>query len=67
MQSGFKDMASSTYSTLHPAKSRMQHYILNWIVISRYRMVHCGIPKKTTVRCLLLVENFLKKINLIAS
>jgi len=58
---------ATTPDTGLPARGSMQHYILNWILISRYRMVRCGIPKKTTVRCLLAVENFLKKLHLLAS
>lgn len=48
-------------------KNRAQHYILNWIVISRYQMVRHGIPKKTTQRCLMVLENLLRKINIIDS
>lgn len=46
-------------------KNMIQHHILNWIVVSRYRMVHHGIPKSITLRYLVLLENFLKKINII--
>jgi len=59
-------MAPENYPA-YSMKNRMQHYILNWIVISRYKMVHRGIPKTTTQRYLVLLENFLKKINVIAS
>lgn len=46
-------------------KNRVQHYLLNWIVISRYHMVHRGIPKTITLRYLAFLENFLRKINII--
>jgi len=48
-------------------RSRMQHYILNWIVISRYQMVHHGLSKKATQRCLVKLESILRRINLINS
>ena len=56
-------------SNLHAlsVRERLQHYILNWLVISRYKMVHHGIPKETTVRCLMKIENFLKRLHLLAS
>ncbi len=47
-------------------KDKIQHHILNWIVISRYQMVHMGIPKKTTLRYLVLLENFLKRMNILS-
>lgn len=46
-------------------KSRLQHHILNWIVISRYQLVQRGVSKSATLRSLLLVEHLLKKIHLI--
>lgn len=46
-------------------KSRLQHHILNWIVISRYQLVQHGVSKKTTLRSLLLVEHLLRRIHLI--
>lgn len=48
-------------------KDRVQHYILNWIVISRYQMVHHGVSKNITQRYLGLLENILKRINIINS
>lgn len=59
-------MAAETHARVS-MKNRLQHHILNWIVISRYRMVHRGIPKTITQRCLVLLEVFLKRINLITS
>ncbi len=46
-------------------KNRVQHHLLNWIVISRYQMVHHGIPKNITLRYLVFLENLLKKINVL--
>ncbi len=46
-------------------QQRVQHHLLNWIVISRYRIIRYGIPKPVAVRSLLVVENILKKVNLI--
>jgi len=43
----------------------IQHHILNRIVVSLYRIVHHGVPKSITLRYLVLLENFLKKINII--
>ncbi len=53
---------NNTYST---RKSRLQHYLLNWILISRYQMVQYGIPKEMTVRSLSMLEYVLKKIRII--
>lgn len=46
-------------------KSRMQHHLLNWILISRYHLVQRGIPKALAQRYLSLLETFLKKINVV--
>ena len=46
-------------------RARIQHYVLNWILISRYQIAHLGVPKKTATRSMLAVENLLKRINLI--
>jgi hypothetical protein len=46
-------------------KSIIQHYLLNWILISRYHLVHRGIPKALALRYLSLFETFLKKINVV--
>jgi hypothetical protein len=50
-----------------PLKARVQHHLLNWIVISRYRIVRLGVPKAAAQRSLVALENLLKKINLITS
>jgi len=47
-------------------KDTIQHHLLNWIVIFRYRMVHHGIPKNATLKYLGNLENILKRLNLIA-
>ncbi len=46
-------------------KNKIQHHILNWIVASRYRMVHNGVSKNSTLRYLTFLENLLRKINII--
>jgi hypothetical protein len=46
-------------------KDKIQHHILNWIVISRYRMVHHGIPKIATLKYLGNLESILKRLNII--
>jgi len=46
-------------------RNSIQHHLLNWIVSSRYKMVQRGIPKRITLKYLLLLENFLKKVNII--
>ncbi len=55
------------FTDLHryKVKSTIQHYLLNWIVIFRYRMVHHGISKKATLIYLGNLENVLKKLNII--
>ncbi len=47
-------------------RDRLQHHLLNWIVIFRYRMVHHGISKNATLKYLGNLENILKKLNIIA-
>ena len=46
-------------------KDKIQHHLLNWIVIFRYRMVRHGISKNTTLKYLGNLENILKKLNII--
>lgn len=46
-------------------KNKIQHHILNWIVVSRYRMVHNGVPKNITLRYLTFLEKLLRKSNII--
>jgi len=46
-------------------KDKIQHYLLNWIMASRYNLVHRGIPKALALRYLTLLETFLKKINVL--
>ena len=55
------------FTDLHPytVKDKIQHHLLNWIVIFRYRMVHHGISKKATLIYLGSLENILKKLNII--
>ena len=47
-------------------RSKVQHYILNWIVISRYQMAHLGVPKQAVIRSLLHLEYLLRKINILS-
>jgi len=49
----------------YSVKDKIQHHVLNWIVIIRYRMVHHGIPKNLTLKSLGSLESLLKKMNLI--
>jgi len=46
-------------------KDKIQHHVLNWIVISRYKMVHRGIPKIATLKYLGNLESILKRLNII--
>jgi len=57
---------ASTHAKRCNLKDRLQHHLLNWIVIFRYRMVHHGISKNTTLKYLGSLENILKKLNIIA-
>lgn len=56
------------FTALHQCtlKDTIQHYLLNWIMISRYIMVHRGISKKTTLNYLGRLESTLKKLNIIS-
>ncbi|GEM_PF-987117 len=47
-------------------KDRLQHHLLNWIVVFRYRRVHHRISKKATLKYLSSLENILKTLNIIA-
>ncbi len=55
----------SRNTCLVSVKNRIQHHVLNWIVITRYQMVQRGFPKNATLKYLVMLENFLKKINVI--
>jgi len=46
-------------------RDRVQHYLLNWIMIFRYQMVHHGFSRNTTLKYLGSLESVLKKLNLI--
>ncbi len=47
-------------------RNRLQHYILNYILVSRYHLTACGIPKSFAVKWLLKVEHILFKLNIIS-
>ena len=47
-------------------KDRIQHHLLNRIVILRYIMIHNGVPKNITLKYLGGLERILKKFNIIA-
>lgn len=51
----------------HPRslRDRVQHYLLNWIMIFRYQMVHHGFSRNTTMKYLGSLESLLKKLNII--
>jgi len=55
----------STRLKRYTVKDKIQHHILNWIVISRYKMVHHGIPKIATLKYLGNLESVLKRFNII--
>jgi hypothetical protein len=48
-------------------RDRLQHHILNRIVIFRYRMARLGIPKTVALPFLLLIEYLFIQTGLIAS
>jgi hypothetical protein len=48
------------------AKDKIQHHILNWIVIFRYRMVQHGISKNATLKSLGSLESILKRLKIIS-
>ena len=47
-------------------RSRLQHHILNYILISRYQLVANGFPKPITVKYLLKLEHMLVRLNIIS-
>ena len=56
------------YTRVHryTLKDRIQHHLLNWIVILRYIMTHNGVPKNIMLKYLGGLERILKKFNMIA-
>ena len=55
-----------THVPRYTLKDRIQHHLLNWIVILRYIMTHNGVPKNITLKNLGGLERILKKFNIIA-
>jgi hypothetical protein len=47
-------------------KDRIQHHLLNWIVMLRYIMIYNGVPKNVTLKYLGGLERILKKLNIVA-
>jgi len=56
---------ASTDVHRYTVRDKIQHHLLNWIVIFRYRMVHNGISKNATMKYLGNLESILKKLNII--
>ena len=57
---------ASTRVHRYTLKDRIQHHLLNRIVILRYLMIHNGVPKNIMLKYLGGLERILKKFNIIA-